>query len=184
LWGPAKLARDVRFTLNAEANKALVALRSRLVEEGEVSPSAFSLSVFNAPASLVSIAERNSGSASAIHAGAATFAAGICCCLGMLARESSSVLLIAADEQLPEAYAELESGNREGDRGMSFALALLLVPGRIGRETFSVECAAGGDSFDPEFPEALVFLRWLIAGADKLCLGGREWPISFSRSGI
>lgn len=34
LWGPANLPRDVRFTLNAEANKALVALRPRLVDEG------------------------------------------------------------------------------------------------------------------------------------------------------
>jgi tripartite-type tricarboxylate transporter receptor subunit TctC len=34
LWGPANLSRDVRFTLNAEANKALFALRQRLVDEG------------------------------------------------------------------------------------------------------------------------------------------------------
>jgi tripartite-type tricarboxylate transporter receptor subunit TctC len=34
LWGPKDLPRDVRFTLNMEANKALGALRQRLVDEG------------------------------------------------------------------------------------------------------------------------------------------------------
>lgn len=34
LWGPKDLPRDVRFTLNMEANKALTALRPRLTEEG------------------------------------------------------------------------------------------------------------------------------------------------------
>jgi tripartite-type tricarboxylate transporter receptor subunit TctC len=34
LWGPKDLPRDVRFTLSMEANKALTALRPRLVDEG------------------------------------------------------------------------------------------------------------------------------------------------------
>ncbi|MBS0337875.1 MAG: tripartite tricarboxylate transporter substrate binding protein [Proteobacteria bacterium] len=34
LWAPKALPRDVRFTLNMEANKALEALRARLVGEG------------------------------------------------------------------------------------------------------------------------------------------------------
>lgn len=34
LWGPKDLPRDVRFTLNMEANRALEALRPRLVGEG------------------------------------------------------------------------------------------------------------------------------------------------------
>jgi tripartite-type tricarboxylate transporter receptor subunit TctC len=34
LWGPRDLPRDVRFTLNMEANKALESLRPRLIDEG------------------------------------------------------------------------------------------------------------------------------------------------------
>jgi tripartite-type tricarboxylate transporter receptor subunit TctC len=34
LWGPKDLPRDVRFTLSMETNKALTALRPRLIDEG------------------------------------------------------------------------------------------------------------------------------------------------------
>jgi hypothetical protein len=152
-------------------------IAAALAAAGEVSPAAFSLSVFNAPASLLSMAERNPGAACAIHAGAQSFAAGLCCCLGMLASDPSPLLLVAADELLPETYSELE-----GDRGLPYALALHLAPGGTeGGEALSVEAGRsnGGPSSEPE---ALAFLRWLLAGSGELRIGGDELPLSVSRS--
>lgn len=154
-------------------------ISSSLAESGEVSPAAFSLSVFNAPISLLSLAELNRGSASAVHAGAHSFAAGLCCCAGLLAVDPEPVLLVAADELLPEAYAVLEGG-----RGAAFALGLLIVPAASGASSGGEriilnfgDCVAGsGDA-----TEAAVFFRWLETGSGQLCLGGSEWPLSLSR---
>jgi hypothetical protein len=147
-----------------------------LAESGEVSPSAFSLSVFNAPASLLAIAEKNAGAACAIHAGEHSFAAGLACCIGMLAADPEPVLLVAADELLPEAYGELE-----GERGPCYALALLLGPGGSGGEGELVVDASAREARVSE-PEALAFLRWLLAGSGELGLGGSEMPLVVSRS--
>jgi hypothetical protein len=150
-------------------------ISASLAESGEVSPAAFSLSVFNAPASLLSIAEGNTGAVSAVHAGEHSLAAGLVCCIGMLAKDVSPVLLIVADEILPEAYAELE-----GNRGQPFALAMLLAPGRDGAESVIVDLSTGGAMAEPGLPEALVFLRWLAAGSGPLRLGGPGYFLALS----
>lgn len=152
---------------------------SALAESGEVSPSAFSLSVFNAPVSLLSIAERNAGAACAVHAGEASFAAGLCCCIGMLAADPEPVLLVAADEPIPEAYEAIEE-----DRDPGYALALLLGPaGRGGTPLFAE--AAEGAGYDretsrPPEPEALAFLRWILAGSGELRIGGSSVSLALS----
>jgi hypothetical protein len=149
-----------------------------LAESGEVSPSAFSLSVFNAPASLLAIAERNPGAACAIHAGERSFAAGLACCLGMIAADPEPALLVAADELLPEDYGELER-----DRGPCFALAFLLGPGKEGAGgNLVVESGPPARDEPLSEPEPLAFLRWLLAGSGAIELGGREIPLTVSRS--
>jgi hypothetical protein len=152
--GGRKKARVVLATRRGEIGQQYK-ISSSLAESGEVSPAAFSLSVFNAPSSLLSIAEGNPGSSTAVHAGARSFSMGLACCAGMLALDPEPVLLVAADELLPEAYAEIEGG-----RGESYALALLLAPGSEGGETFDLEAASPSSGE----PEALAFLRRLIEG--------------------
>lgn len=160
-------------------------ISSSLAESGEVSPAAFSLSVFNAPISLLSIAERNSGSASAVHAGEHSLAAALACAAAMLAADPAPVLLVAADELLPEAYAELAAAGSEAERGSAYALGLLLGPAAGRGEdldlAFGVENDAGAGAA-PRI-EAEAFFDWLEEGAGSLRLGGCEWPVSLSRPG-
>jgi hypothetical protein len=172
--GGRKPVRTVLATRRGEIGQQY-RISSSLAESGEISPAAFSLSVFNAPVSLLSMAEGNTGSTSAVHAGENSFSAGLACSAGMLAVDEAPVLLIAADELLPEAYAEIEGG-----RGESYALALLLAPSREGSESISIDAASSGE--EPKEPEALAFLRWLIAGKGELRLGG-EWPLRLRRAG-
>jgi hypothetical protein len=156
-----------------------------LARSGEVSPAAFSLSVFNAPASLLSISEHGRGGATTVHAGEASFSAGLICGLGLLAAASAPLLLVAADELVPEAYSSIQR-----DRGLPFAVAFLLESGGEGRETFRLRPALGGRPssvgrpVEGGGPEALRFLRWLILGSEGELTLGEDWSgISISRSG-
>jgi hypothetical protein len=175
--GPKAAARTLLATRRGELGQQWK-ISAALAETGEVSPAAFSLSVFNAPISLLSIAEVNKGSSCATHAGEHSFAAGLCCCAGMLARDPEPVLLIAADELAPEAYAELGPEAK----GAPHALTLLLGRGGSGGEELVLEAGTAGPEAAGGEPEALAFFRWLLAGEGELRLGGEEWPIALTRA--
>ena len=152
-----------------------------LASSGEVSPAAFSLSVFNAPASLLSISEHGRGGATTVHAGEASFSAGLICGLGILAGASAPLLLVAADGVVPGAYSAIQ-----GDRGLPFAAAFLLESGGKGPETFCLRSSGGRPSSGAagSGPEALRFLRWLILGSEGELTLGEDWSgLSISRSG-
>ncbi|RPJ03773.1 MAG: hypothetical protein EHM28_14660, partial [Spirochaetaceae bacterium] len=79
-----------------------------LLDAGEVSPSAFSLSVFNTPAFLLSIAEGNHSAGSALFAGRSGLAVAILEMLGFLkSRPGRECMVIFADEYMPAAYQSL-----------------------------------------------------------------------------
>jgi hypothetical protein len=80
-------------------------INKMLIEEKSLMPAAFSLSVFNAPAALASIALGLKGGYSALYPGNNSFAAGMAAAQASFSREEQSELIfIYADEQAPPEY--------------------------------------------------------------------------------
>lgn len=162
-----------------EINQQLKISRS-LIAEGEVAPAAFSLSVFNTPAALLSIAERNHGYASALYGGPDSFGVAFLECLGLIAAEPGApVLLLVGDELLPPDYAPLVPGGNQ-----PYALALLLAGGGDG-EGLELELESPGDgrwAEDGAPPPALAFLAWWLRGEAELRLAARDFAWRFRRA--
>jgi hypothetical protein len=76
-----------------------------LIEEGDLSPAAFSLSVFNAPVALASIAFGLKGGYSALYPGKNSFSAGIKAAqAALLSGAADEAALVYADEDVPPEY--------------------------------------------------------------------------------
>ena len=96
----------------------------KLVEEKEVSPAAFSLSVFNTPIALATIAFGLRGGYSAIFPSHGNFRNAFeGACAPILSGEEKEVMLVYADELVPEAYKALGTENFEP---LAFAAVLSL----------------------------------------------------------
>jgi hypothetical protein len=147
-------------------------LTASLIETGEIAPSAFSLSVFNTPVALLSIAEKNTEGSIVLNAGPAAFETGLWEALAL--REHSGdpeVLMITADEMIPAPFDELAPQGR-----LPHALGLLLCGGP-GGGAVRLELGMAFGRLDPpegaREPSALRFLRWF--------LGDRLQPLSLGQ---
>jgi hypothetical protein len=142
-------------------------LTASLLDSGEVAPAVFSLSVFNAPVALLSMAEKNTDRLIALNAGPASFAVGLWDALALLRRSGDpEVLLLAADEAIPAPFDELAPANH-----VPYALGLLLgsapAEGTLSLEMeMETDGPPGGpaEGAAPPPPSALRFLRWLLGG--------------------
>ena len=92
-------------------------INKMLIEDNDILPAAFSLSVFNAPAALVSIAFGLKGGYSAIYPGNNSLASGLKLAeAALLFGESESaagpdeLIFIYADEEIPPEYSEIFPG--------------------------------------------------------------------------
>ena len=98
-------------------------INKMLIEDNDILPAAFSLSVFNAPAALASIAFGLKGGYSAIYPGNNSFISGLKLAeAALLYRESESaaepehaadseeIIFIYADEEIPPEYREIFPG--------------------------------------------------------------------------
>jgi hypothetical protein len=100
-----------------------LAILQDLANDEPPSPAAFSLSVHNATSGIYSIARANQAAACAIAAGEETLLWALQeACLRL--QLNTPVLLVYADEPLPEAYARFDD-----DQAPAHAVALLLAPG-------------------------------------------------------
>ena len=101
-----------------------------LIEDNDILPAAFSLSVFNAPAALVSIAFGLKGGYSAIYPGKNSFNMGIMLAEASLQGEEPELIFIYADEEIPSEYNEMNLRG-EADRrevpGKYFPLAFAFL---------------------------------------------------------
>jgi len=82
-------------------------INKMLIEEKSLMPAAFSLSVFNAPAALASIALGLKGGYSALYPGNNSFAAGLSAAQAFFSGASSEtreLIFVYADEQAPPEY--------------------------------------------------------------------------------
>jgi hypothetical protein len=87
------------------------AISKEIVETSQVSPTRFSVSVFNSPVAATSIIERNTAGYTAVSAGKNSFAENLRFCKSALASgELDRILLVHADELLPEPYQPLAGG--------------------------------------------------------------------------
>jgi hypothetical protein len=119
------------------------------IEEGTITPAAFSFSVFNAPVALASMALGLKGGYSAIYPGDNSFCTGINAARASLhSGTQKELVFVYADEEVPPEYAPLLSGDSP-----PFAFGLLL-----NRESGAVPLS----SLNEEDENPLAFLKSLI----------------------
>jgi hypothetical protein len=129
------------------------------IEEGELTPRAFSLSVFNAPPALAGIALGLKGGYSALYPAGNVFAAGLKAAQAALYSETDSsatdeIVFVYADEEVPSEYAGLLT-----ERPLPVAFALLLSR-KSGPISFSSVYNYNDDCSEERTPES--FLKSLL----------------------
>ena len=136
------------------------AITSGVIQSGEVSPSSFSFSVFNTPVSLLSIHERIHEPAMVLLAGKNGLITGLIALLSQLnSQPDQDVLILFADERLPEDYQSLYADNND-------PYAFGCVIGRAGQdEGLRVTYSFSSDitNANTQGIHPLEFLKWLIS---------------------
>jgi len=100
-------------------------INKMLIEEKTLMPAAFSLSVFNAPAALASIALGLKGGYSALYPGNNSFAAALAAAEAALLSDTEELIFVYADEEAPPEYGRYCN---EGLPALAFALLLTRAP--------------------------------------------------------
>jgi len=136
-------------------------INKMLIEEKSLMPAAFSLSVFNAPAALASIALGLKGGYSALYPGNNSFAAGLAAAEAFLSGAQEELIFVYADEEAPPEYRRFF---QECPPALAFAVLLTQKP-----QSFSISLSSlkgdGGPSGRPEGDPSgspLDFLRRLL----------------------
>jgi hypothetical protein len=165
--------RDAVRTVFASRHGSInesIGLLEGIVRGERISPAKFSHSVHNAQAGLYCIATGNRQASSSLAARSDTFACGYLEALAHLEREPARpVLYVMGDVPLAPTFA---AGVQEAPA--AYALALLLAREGEGPEVgFGLE--GEGASAPRAWPDALEFLRWLVAGEPALAVGRFRW---------
>ena len=164
--------RTVFASRHGSINESIQLLHA-IVRGERISPAKFSHTVHNAQAGLYCIAAGNREASSSLAARGETFASGYLEALTHLEREPDRpVLYVMGDVALADTFAGLV----EEPPGV-YSLALLLESGGEGPElTFDLEGEEPGEA-EPvrAWPDALEFLRWLLADEPELSLGRFRW---------
>jgi hypothetical protein len=164
--------RTVFASRHGNINESIDMLE-QLAHRQPLSPLRFSHTVHNAQAGLFSIAAENRRASSSVAAQEDTFACGYLEALTHLQREPERrVLLVMADVPLYPTFAKLVD-----ECAASYGLALLLATRGEGTPV-AFHSAAGEPPVGPgTWPDAMEFLRWLLAGEPQLRLGvgRRRW---------
>lgn len=128
ILGMQKISTETRYIFASRHGefRRNLSLIQNLVRDEELSPADFSLSVHNAIAGLISIANANHAGHTALAAGSDSFCAGLLeACLAMQATPNADVVMIFYDEPLPEPYSKFHD-----PRESSIAIALHLGAGQ------------------------------------------------------
>jgi hypothetical protein len=140
------------------------ALLDDIVQSEPISPMGFSLSVHNTGSGLYSIASGNRAPSTAIAAGRDSLEAALIDALGQLRQDASApVLVVLADEPLPEFYAA-----DDNEQLVPYALALLIEPGTAAGQSFTLSRQSGSQSSDAS-NHGLALIK-LLCGAESECL--------------
>ncbi len=151
-------------------------LLSELAQDEPLSPNAFSLSVHNTASGLNSIATGNRAPSTALAAGEDTVAAGVIEAAGRIDAGAERVLLVHADERVPEFYRPWVE-----DRPLVFALGLLLCAPVAGA-AWSLERWRGPSAeASAESAPGLAFMHILAGDRDRLLMAGERNPWLWGR---
>jgi Beta-ketoacyl synthase, N-terminal domain len=146
-----------------------------------LSPTAFGLSVHNAIGAMVAIARGDQGNSTAIAAGRATAAAGVCEALGLIDDGADRADLVVYDAPLPPTYSVFED-----EPTTQFAWAWRLRRPRAGEQPLRLDWDDAAPASSPiapmELPAALQPLWFALSSAplleqvagDRLCRWSRD----------
>ena len=156
LTGPARRPACVFASRYGEINKQYQ-ITDTLIDSGEVSPGVFSLSVFNAPVFLLSIAEKIHASGTAVYSRDQETITALIEALGILSRPGETdCLVLFGDECLPSVYQPLFAAAPQ-----PYALGMLLSR-EAGPEAAALRIDVEKTSSGPRPFHPLDLLRWLI----------------------
>lgn len=147
-----------------------VALLRQLSQGEPLSPTAFSLSVHNASSAVYSIARGDTANYTAVSAGPASAAAGICEAVGLLADGAPQVLVVSVEAELPEPYQAFER-----HPGPLRAWAVLLEAAGQGLRLRPTGAGAGAALAADDLPPDLATLRFLVGDAGQWRQAGWLW---------
>jgi len=161
--------RTVFATRHGSINESIELLHQVVAGE-RLSPTKFSHTVHNAQAGLFCIAAGNRQASSSLAAGADTFSCGWLEALTHLERDPTCpVLFVTSDVPLDPTFAALVP-----EPPGAYALGLLLVREEDG-PAFDFDLAGHGKTGAQRWPDAAEFLRFLLAGEERLELGRFGW---------
>jgi hypothetical protein len=154
--------------------KRTVGMLEALADGETLSPTAFSLAVPNATAGIYSILRQNHAASTAIAAGASSFGFGLLeAGLQLACDPGSPVLLVYADEPVPDVYAGVTE-----QAECAAAIAMLLSPGAASAVECRIDANGGEESTEPQWAS---FLRCLERKEPATWTGdGRRWAWSFA----
>ena len=113
--------QQVFISLRGEIKREF-SINEKLIKEGEVSPSAFSLSVFNTPIALAAIQCSLKAGYSVIFPSGQEFSAALkAACAPVLCGDRQDILLVYSDEFVPECYGNLRP---EKNESLSFSILI------------------------------------------------------------
>lgn len=161
-------ARLVFCSRHGELGRTLSILDS-LVNQTEVSPADFSLSVHNALLGLLSIARANRHGHTMIAAGTESFGFGMLEALSCLAeRPAEPVVLAYFDEPLPAPYDAFDHGAPDP---IAVALTLTTMDG----PAFTLTTSPANAAPDPGRSPALTFMRVLLGAEPQAISSGEQF---------
>jgi hypothetical protein len=161
--------RTVFATRHGSINESIELLHQVVAGE-RLSPTKFSHTVHNAQAGLFCIAAGNRQASSSLAAGADTFACGWLEALTHLERDAETpVLLVTSDVPLDPTFAVLVH-----EPPGAYGLGLLLAREGDG-PAFELDLAGRTRAGAHPWPDAAEFLRFLLAGEERLELGRFGW---------
>jgi hypothetical protein len=167
--GDRPRVRTVFATRHGSINESIELLHQVVAGE-RLSPTKFSHTVHNAQAGLFCMAAGNRAASSSLAAGADTFACGWLEALTHLERDPETpVLLVTSDVPLDPTFAVLVT-----EPPGAYGLGLLLARDGDG-PAFAFDLAGKARSGAKPWPDAAEFLRFLLAGEERLELGRFGW---------
>lgn len=156
---------------HGEVSRALELL-SDLARGEALSPTAFSMSVHNATAGLLTIARGDRANHIALAAGAATIEHAVIEACGLLADGAERVLLVASDCQLPELFLPFQECEEQ-----PHAWAWLMTAPADGGDAISLRWSASDDAPSSGMPGGLAVAAFHLGGASRMerCDGRMRW---------
>jgi hypothetical protein len=137
-------------------------INKMVIEDEAIMPAAFSLSVFNAPIALASIALGLKGGYTAIYPGGNSFATGLAVAKAALLSGVDELLFVYADEENPQEYKSLSYGTSDETSSsppLAFAILLTRKP-----HLNSVSLSSITNYFNPEdFLKQLILCKEMYA---------------------